>query len=76
MNCVGGGGREQNQKKLQAEVKNAEKADDEYKKSVEKLKNMESRFYDSEMPQILKVFMIFLRKNILITYEIRNKRLI
>jgi len=42
-----------NQKKLQAEVKNAEKADDEYKKSVEKLKNMESRFYDSEMPQIL-----------------------
>jgi hypothetical protein len=36
-------------------VKNAEKADDEYKKSVEKLKNMESRFYDSEMPQILNV---------------------
>jgi len=43
-----------NQKKLQGEVKNAEKADDEYKKAVEKLKSMESRFYDLEMPQILK----------------------
>jgi len=42
-----------NQKKLQAEVKSAEKADDEYKKLVEKLKTIESRFYDSEMPQIL-----------------------
>jgi len=39
-------------------VKNAEKADDEYKKSVEKLKNMESRFYDSEMPQILAVYLL------------------
>jgi len=46
---------QQNQKKLQAEVKSAEKADDEYKKLVEKLKTIESRFYDSEMPQILSV---------------------
>lgn len=45
----------QNQKKLQTEVKSAEKADDEYKKAVDKLKTMESRFYDTEMPQILKV---------------------
>lgn len=36
-------------------MKSAEKADDEYKKLVEKLKTIESRFYDSEMPQILSV---------------------
>jgi hypothetical protein len=46
-------------------VKNAEKADDEYKKSVEKLKNMESRFYDSEMPQILAVYLLFIIYSIL-----------
>jgi len=41
-------------KKLMAETKTAEKADEEYKKALEKMKEMEGRFYDSEMPAILK----------------------
>ncbi|KAL6059323.1 E3 ubiquitin-protein ligase sh3rf3 [Balamuthia mandrillaris] len=42
------------QKKLTAETKMAEKADIEYKQSVEKLQQLETKFYDTEMPQILR----------------------
>jgi len=41
-------------KKLNAEKKNAEKADDDYKKQITALQDLENRFYDTEMPQILR----------------------
>eukprot|EP00005_Dracoamoeba_jomungandri_P002916 CAMPEP_0174255746 /NCGR_PEP_ID=MMETSP0439-20130205/5054_1 /TAXON_ID=0 /ORGANISM="Stereomyxa ramosa, Strain Chinc5" /LENGTH=529 /DNA_ID=CAMNT_0015338067 /DNA_START=28 /DNA_END=1617 /DNA_ORIENTATION=+ len=43
-------------KKLIAETKNAEGADDQYRKSVERQVSVEGRMYDSEMPQILRDF--------------------
>lgn len=39
-------------------MKNAEKADSEYRIGVDKLVGIESRFYDSEMPQILTVILV------------------
>jgi len=49
-------------KRLLSETKASEKADEAYKKSVEKMKVMEGRFYDSELPQILKVGPFFFDK--------------
>eukprot|EP01089_Gocevia_fonbrunei_P012690 TRINITY_DN3070_c0_g1_i6.p1 TRINITY_DN3070_c0_g1~~TRINITY_DN3070_c0_g1_i6.p1 ORF type:complete len:481 (+),score=68.32 TRINITY_DN3070_c0_g1_i6:161-1603(+) len=43
----------QSAKKLQAEKKNAEKADEEYKEKIKALQELEVKFYETEMPQIL-----------------------
>jgi hypothetical protein len=43
------------QKKLEDTIKKADKADTDYSNAVNNLKTMQDRFYDSEMPQILKV---------------------
>jgi hypothetical protein len=40
---------------LEDTIKKADKADTDYSNAVNNLKTMQDRFYDSEMPQILKV---------------------
>jgi hypothetical protein len=42
------------QKKLEETIKKADKADTDYSNAVNNLKMMQDRFYDSEMPQVLK----------------------
>jgi hypothetical protein len=51
------------QKKLEDTIKKADKADTDYSNAVNNLKTMQDRFYDSEMPQILKVLSLSLSPN-------------
>eukprot|EP01087_Luapelamoeba_hula_P008905 TRINITY_DN2266_c1_g1_i1.p1 TRINITY_DN2266_c1_g1~~TRINITY_DN2266_c1_g1_i1.p1 ORF type:complete len:505 (+),score=129.05 TRINITY_DN2266_c1_g1_i1:107-1621(+) len=44
------------QKKLGADQKTSEKADEGYKKAIDKLKVMETKFYDTDLPQILREY--------------------
>lgn len=46
------------QKKLEETTKKADKSDTDYSHSVNNLKAIQDRFYDNEMPAILKVRLI------------------